>query len=198
MMSRTHVPPIAQHVWKKHTVLYEAIGPPLTNIYHIILTLTKECQKVAISRSLRIRQIPERPTTNNTSRDIQTYVGLYISYHAGLLCHTSDIHGLLISYPMCPIPTEQRVRVIFCCLRTGCFPAPLRNTPDPRYDEMPRDEFGVPAHIPPEISTTIRHTQLETERGSRWVPLVPGGSELVDGLGFGAKDYHVAVSCDHW
>ena len=23
---------------------------------------------------------------------------------------------------------------------------------------MPRDEFGVPAHIPPEISTTIRHT----------------------------------------
>lgn len=26
------------------------------------------------------------------------------------------------------------------------------------YDVMPRDEFGVPAHIPPEISTTIRHT----------------------------------------
>ena len=25
------------------------------------------------------------------------------------------------------------------------------------YDVMPRDEFGVPAHIPPEISTTIRH-----------------------------------------
>ena len=23
---------------------------------------------------------------------------------------------------------------------------------------MPRDEFGVPAHIPPELSTTIRHT----------------------------------------
>lgn len=27
-----------------------------------------------------------------------------------------------------------------------------------RWDEMPRDEFGVPAHIPPELSTTIRHT----------------------------------------
>ena len=27
------------------------------------------------------------------------------------------------------------------------------------YDVMPRDEFGVPAHIPPEISTTIRHTR---------------------------------------
>mmetsp|Transcript_19352 Transcript_19352/g.55496 ORF Transcript_19352/g.55496 Transcript_19352/m.55496 type:complete len:245 (+) Transcript_19352:87-821(+) len=26
------------------------------------------------------------------------------------------------------------------------------------YDVMPRDEFGVPAHIPPELSTTIRHT----------------------------------------
>eukprot|EP00435_Cladocopium_sp_Y103_P036291 s603_g9.t1 len=26
------------------------------------------------------------------------------------------------------------------------------------WDEMPRDEFGVPAHIPPELSTTIRHT----------------------------------------
>jgi len=26
------------------------------------------------------------------------------------------------------------------------------------YDVMPRDEFGVPAHIPPEVSTTIRHT----------------------------------------
>ncbi|CAJ1367002.1 unnamed protein product [Effrenium voratum] len=26
------------------------------------------------------------------------------------------------------------------------------------YDVMPRDEFGVPAHIPPEISTAIRHT----------------------------------------
>ena len=28
------------------------------------------------------------------------------------------------------------------------------------YDVMPRDEFGVPAHIPPEISTTIRHTSF--------------------------------------
>ncbi|CAK0894615.1 unnamed protein product, partial [Prorocentrum cordatum] len=26
------------------------------------------------------------------------------------------------------------------------------------YDVMPRDEFGVPAHIPQELSTTIRHT----------------------------------------
>jgi len=26
------------------------------------------------------------------------------------------------------------------------------------YDVMPRDEFGVPAHIPPEVSTTIKHT----------------------------------------
>eukprot|EP00933_Yihiella_yeosuensis_P063448 TRINITY_DN665_c0_g2_i2.p1 TRINITY_DN665_c0_g2~~TRINITY_DN665_c0_g2_i2.p1 ORF type:complete len:247 (-),score=63.23 TRINITY_DN665_c0_g2_i2:112-852(-) len=26
------------------------------------------------------------------------------------------------------------------------------------YDVVPRDEFGVPAHIPPEVSTTIRHT----------------------------------------
>jgi len=26
------------------------------------------------------------------------------------------------------------------------------------YDVMPRDEFGVPAHIPPEVSTTIQHT----------------------------------------
>jgi len=26
------------------------------------------------------------------------------------------------------------------------------------YDVIPRDEFGVPAHIPPEVSTTIRHT----------------------------------------
>merc|ERR1719150_620145 len=26
------------------------------------------------------------------------------------------------------------------------------------FDVMPRDEFGVPAHIPPELSTTIRHT----------------------------------------
>jgi len=26
------------------------------------------------------------------------------------------------------------------------------------FDVMPRDEYGVPAHIPPEISTTIRHT----------------------------------------
>mmetsp|Transcript_18173 Transcript_18173/g.29554 ORF Transcript_18173/g.29554 Transcript_18173/m.29554 type:complete len:241 (+) Transcript_18173:67-789(+) len=26
------------------------------------------------------------------------------------------------------------------------------------YDVMPRDEYGVPAHIPPEVSTTIRHT----------------------------------------
>ncbi|KAF4654107.1 hypothetical protein FOL46_008864 [Perkinsus olseni] len=37
---------------------------------------------------------------------------------------------------------------------------------DPNYDceadfefeEIPRDEFGVPAHIPPELSTQIRHT----------------------------------------
>mmetsp|Transcript_13764 Transcript_13764/g.20279 ORF Transcript_13764/g.20279 Transcript_13764/m.20279 type:complete len:249 (+) Transcript_13764:3-749(+) len=26
------------------------------------------------------------------------------------------------------------------------------------YEVMPRDAFGVPAHIPPEVSTTIRHT----------------------------------------
>jgi len=26
------------------------------------------------------------------------------------------------------------------------------------YDVMPRDEFGVPAYIPPELSTQIRHT----------------------------------------
>merc|ERR1719299_247750 len=26
------------------------------------------------------------------------------------------------------------------------------------YEVMPRDEFGVPAHIPPELSTSIRHT----------------------------------------
>jgi len=26
------------------------------------------------------------------------------------------------------------------------------------FEVMPRDEFGVPAHIPPELSTTIRHT----------------------------------------
>eukprot|EP00928_Gymnodinium_smaydae_P020443 TRINITY_DN178_c2_g1_i2.p1 TRINITY_DN178_c2_g1~~TRINITY_DN178_c2_g1_i2.p1 ORF type:complete len:237 (-),score=48.82 TRINITY_DN178_c2_g1_i2:88-798(-) len=26
------------------------------------------------------------------------------------------------------------------------------------YDVMPRDEFGVPAHIPPELGNTIRHT----------------------------------------
>ena len=30
------------------------------------------------------------------------------------------------------------------------------------WDVMPRDEFGVPAHIPPEISTTIRHTLLRS------------------------------------
>merc|ERR1712124_165360 len=26
------------------------------------------------------------------------------------------------------------------------------------YEVMPRDEFGVPAHIPPELSTEIKHT----------------------------------------
>lgn len=26
------------------------------------------------------------------------------------------------------------------------------------FQEMPRDEFGVPAHIPPELSTAIKHT----------------------------------------
>merc|ERR1712032_1167620 len=26
------------------------------------------------------------------------------------------------------------------------------------FEVMPRDEFGVPAHIPPELSTTIKHT----------------------------------------
>merc|ERR1719263_745060 len=26
------------------------------------------------------------------------------------------------------------------------------------YDVMPRDEFGVPAHVPPELSTAIKHT----------------------------------------
>merc|ERR1719386_307896 len=26
------------------------------------------------------------------------------------------------------------------------------------YEVMPRDEFGVPAHVPPELSTAIKHT----------------------------------------
>ena len=46
--------------------------------------------------------------------------------------------------------------VSFTCYFFFCFFESL----SPRYDEMPRNEFGVPAHIPPEISTAIRHTCL--------------------------------------
>jgi len=37
------------------------------------------------------------------------------------------------------------------------------------FDEMPRDEYGVPAHIPPELSTAIKHTYFVPPQYYPWL-----------------------------
>ena len=48
-----------------------------------------------------------------------------------------------------------------------------------RAEVMPRDEFGVPAHIPPELSTEIKHTYYvraaEPASGDSWWRPMPWG-----------------------
>jgi len=37
------------------------------------------------------------------------------------------------------------------------------------YEQMPRDEYGVPAHIPPELSTAIKHTYFVPPQYYPWL-----------------------------